>query len=333
MWDPSAPETRVRPRSGGPRPEPPPRPQRQRWRRRPTAPRRPSRRWPSPLTILVIAATVITARSAGAQPPVTPQANAPFPRVGSPIVVAIDPGHGGTNLGAAGLGRGIFEKQVTLALANRVRVLLAESPGSEISVVLCRESDVLVPIRARARCARDSGADLFISLHTNAVPAGVRPGSQHGFEIFVLGPREVEDDATLAALGHTDDADAVWGAHEIRAAAEQSIVLGGVLADALTRALGPDARRGIKQSGAALDVLRGSGAAAALVEVGFLDHPDEGARLATPEGREPIARALAAAVRTYARTNPQERLHVVDAGLPPSERRGLAPRLTHPSSP
>ena len=223
------------------------------------------------------------------------------------VVVALDPGHGGTNLGASGVDRGVYEKRVTLALVQRIRTLLeqplnpknAAEIGPEIVVVLCRESDVLVPIRARARCAQESGARAFVSIHANAVPVGVRPGSQHGFEVFVLGPREVEDDALLATMGRPDDAEAAWAAHEVRAAAEQSVSLGRDLADALTQALGTDARRGVKQSGAALDVLRGTGTAAALVEVGFLDHPDEGARLATPSGREPIAAAIAAAIRGF----------------------------------
>ena len=215
------------------------------------------------------------------------------------VVVALDPGHGGTNLGAIGPGRGIYEKRVTLALAQRVRAILEAERAPAITVVLCRQTDVLVPIRARARCAQDSGARAFVSLHANAVPSGVRPGSQHGFEVFVLGPREVEDDATLASLAQPDDADAVWAAHEVRAAAERSIALGGQLADSLTGALGAPARRGIKQAGAALDVLRGTGTAAALVEVGFLDHPEEGARLATAAGREPLAQAIAAGIRRY----------------------------------
>jgi N-acetylmuramoyl-L-alanine amidase len=232
-----------------------------------------------------------------------------------PIVVALDPGHGGTNLGASGPQRGVYEKAVTLALAERIRDLLEDRSGrptkedeadqahaprrARFAVVLCRLTDQLVPIRARARCADESGARLFVSLHTNAVPAGVSPGTQHGFEVFVLGPREIEDDAALAALGARDAAEAVWRAHQARTAGERSIGLARALADELTRALGADARRGIKQSGAALDVLRGTRTPAALVEVGFLDHPEEGARLATPAGREPIAQALAAAIRTY----------------------------------
>ena len=218
-----------------------------------------------------------------------------------PLVVALDPGHGGTNLGASGPGRGVYEKRLTLALAERVRALLDEASDAQLAirVVLCRESDALVPIRARARCAKDSGARLFLSLHANAVPAGVPRGSRRGFEVFVLGPREVEDDAALATQAEAQDADAVWAAHEVRAAAEQSIVLARGVADHLARALGPGARRGVRQGGATLDVLRGTGTAAALIEIGFLDHPEEGAKLATAEGREPIARALVAAIHAY----------------------------------
>lgn len=222
--------------------------------------------------------------------------------------MAIDPGHGGSNLGASGAsatGKGVLEKQVTLALARRISVLLAASstPGLPVAAVLCRTADVLVPIRARARCARDSGAQLFVSLHANAVPAGVPRGSRQGFGVFILGPKETEDDAALAEAEQRDDADAVWAAHEVRAAAERSIRLAEEISRHLARTLGqtPDGsgRNGVRQAGAALDVLRGAGTPAALVEVGFLDHPEEGARLATAEGREPIAVALVDAIRAY----------------------------------
>jgi len=258
----------------------------------------------------------------------------------APVVVALDPGHGGTNLGASGPVAGLYEKNVTLALAQRVRALL-EAPSDEqgreqpaFRVVLCRTTDRLVPIRARARCAQESGARLFLSLHTNAVPAGVTPGSQRGFEVFLLGPREVEDDAALAALRERDDAEAAWQAHVVRAAGERAIALARFVDEALARELGAGARRGVKQSGAALDVLRGAGTPAALVEVGFLDAPPrgqgedgEGARLASASGREPIARALAAAVRAFVQTS-------VENGADPGQpRRPRSPgRLATPPS-
>ena len=233
-------------------------------------------------------------------------ADAVSPTSRAPVLVAIDPGHGGTNLGAAGPIHGLYEKNVTLALAERVQALLAD-PGESadsptIAVLLCRNSDELVPIRARARCAAETGARLFITLHANAVPPGVSPQAQNGYEIFVLGPREVEDDVALAALAERNDARAAFAAHQVRASAEQSIRLAGVLSRHLTRELGASGWRGVKQSGAALDVLRGARTAAVLVEVGFLSHPAEGARLMTSAGREPIARALAAGIRAFVDT-------------------------------
>jgi N-acetylmuramoyl-L-alanine amidase len=253
------------------------------------------------LSILLIGGATGRPRATRFGPAAVTASPASFFGKAPPAVVAIDPGHGGTNLGASGPGRGVYEKNVTLALAERISTLLVSpsTAGPEVSIVLCRHSDTLVPIRARARCAKESGARLFLSLHANAVPADLPRGSQSGFEVFVLGPREVEDDAVLAELGQANEADAVWAAHEVRATAEQSIILARTVADHLTVALGNAARRGVKQSGAALDVLRGSGTAAALVEIGFLDHPQEGTRLATPDGREPIARALTAAIRAY----------------------------------
>jgi N-acetylmuramoyl-L-alanine amidase len=248
------------------------------------------------------------------------------PSVGEPAppppvtVVAIDAGHGGTNLGAPGLAPGLFEKTVTLALARRIRDLLtvegaggsddaprgAHSAGRDpavaspaLSVVLCRDSDALIPIRARSRCAAESGARLFLSLHANAVAPGVPAGSRRGFEVFVLGPGEVDDDAAVASLGVANPANAAWAAHEVRAAAEQSVALARVVAVHLGRVVEPAARDAVRQAGASLDVLRGARAPAVLVEVGFMDHPEEGAALVHPAGREPLARALADAVRDY----------------------------------
>jgi N-acetylmuramoyl-L-alanine amidase len=216
-------------------------------------------------------------------------------RARSSFVLAIDPGHGGSNLGAAGVADTVFEKRVTLELARRLRALLKDD--SDISVVLCRDDDVLVPIRARARCVEQARAALFISLHANASPPGVAPGSRRGFELYVLSPQEVEDDAAVAQLRSASPAEAAWAGHEIRAAAEQAGVAAHLIETKMKEALGVQTSRGIRQTGAALDVLRGTGTPSVLIEVGFLDHPQEGAMLASPSGQDQIARALAKAVR------------------------------------
>jgi N-acetylmuramoyl-L-alanine amidase len=212
---------------------------------------------------------------------------------GSVFTVVVDAGHGGTNLGAAGLEPGLFEKRVTLEIASRIQRRLARERG--IRVVLCRQSDVLVPMRARVRCANQAGARLFVSLHANASPEA-RRGAQRGFELYVLPPADVDADAEAATLAAPSDADAAWEQHRIRATAVESLAAARRIEWQLSDSLGADRDRGIKQSGAVLDVLQGLEMPAVLVEVGFIDHEEEGRLLASPKGWDTIAAALAKAI-------------------------------------
>jgi N-acetylmuramoyl-L-alanine amidase len=239
-------------------------------------------------SVLVSAASVLALAVVGASDATAVVA----PRAGAPFVVAIDPGHGGSNLGAVG-DDGLLEKEITLALGRRLAARLERAP--DVRVVLCRDHDVLVPIRARSRCAAEARADLFLSLHANATPAGVARGSQRGYELYVLPPEDVEDDANLAALA-APAAESVWASHLVRAAAPRAAAAARALDRRLREALGAGLSRGVRQSGAALDVLRGAGSPAVLVEVGFLDSPLDRPLLATPVGEERLAEALAAGV-------------------------------------
>jgi N-acetylmuramoyl-L-alanine amidase len=212
---------------------------------------------------------------------------------GPSFTVAVDAGHGGTNLGAAGLVPGLYEKKVTLEIARRMRRRLGTDRN--LRVILCRDSDVLVPMRARVRCANEAGARLFLSLHTNASPQAKR-GTQRGFELYVLPASQVEEDAEAAALTAPDAAGAAWSVHRVRATAAESLAAARRIEWQLSDALGPDRDRGIKQSGAMLDVLQGLKMPAVLVEVGFIDNDEEGKVLATEQGWEALAAALAKAV-------------------------------------
>lgn len=208
-----------------------------------------------------------------------------------PFVVALDAGHGGSNRGAEAAAT---EKQVTLDIVQRAARKLAGRP--RLRVVVCRASDVLVPVRARVRCANEAGADLFVSVHANASPLGPRRGTQSGFELYVLPLEAVDQEAAAAAALAADDASAAAAAERVRAVARESLEAAHRLALELGDARGRDASRGVKQQGAALDVLTGLSMPGVLVEVGFLDHPVEGPFLASPEGREELATALARAL-------------------------------------
>jgi N-acetylmuramoyl-L-alanine amidase len=227
---------------------------------------------------LALAASAIVVRSASA-------ADAVF-------TVAVDPGHGGTNLGAAGLERGVYEKRITLAIARGVR----KRVGRSVRVVLCRERDELVPIRARVRCANEARADLFLSLHANASPLGPRRGTQRGFELFVLPLGTADSTAALEAARSQDDAEAAWRSYRTHALIEAAVESAKRIEWELADALGKDRNRGLKQEGASLDVLEGLTMPGILIEMGFLDHVDEGRELASDEGQDKIARALARAI-------------------------------------
>ncbi|MGB3202659.1 MAG: DUF3747 domain-containing protein [Nodosilinea sp.] len=81
------------------------------------------------------------------------------------VVVVIDPGHGGRDPGAVGIG-GLQEKQINTAISNRVQQQLQ---AAGITVLMTRSSDVFVDLDARAQYANRAGANLFVSIHANAI--------------------------------------------------------------------------------------------------------------------------------------------------------------------
>lgn len=217
---------------------------------------------------------------------------------GGAFTVALDPGHGGTNLGAAGLERGVYEKRITLQIAQRVRRKLAKHKG--VRVLLCRERDEMVPIRARVRCANEARADFFVSLHANASPPGPTHGTQIGFEQYVLPVEQADREAALASAQADDPAAAAWRAQKVHLLIEASLEAAKRIELELVDALGAARNRGVKQQGASLDVLAGLEMPGVLLEVGFIDHPEEGEELASASGQERIATALANALSDLA---------------------------------
>jgi N-acetylmuramoyl-L-alanine amidase len=212
----------------------------------------------------------------------------------APFVVALDAGHGGSNRGAPTAKPEVFEKHLTLEIARMVQARLQNVPG--LKVVLCRSSDMLVPIRTRTRCANQAGARLFVSIHANAASAEQGPGSQRGFEIFVLPTAEVDIEVAQAALLAKDEVQGAWAGHQARSRAVESLAAARRFRWRLADALGSDRDRGVKQLGATLDILQGLSMPGVLVELGFLDHAEEGPFLLSDEGKKLAADALAGAI-------------------------------------
>lgn len=218
----------------------------------------------------------------------------PASAAASPPLVLIDPGHGGTNTGAPAAVPDLHEKQVTLALARALWEALTERG---YRVVLTRDRDIYLTLRQRVRLANRMGADLFLSIHTNATASH----GQRGYETFVLPPEALDVDGRAlrlddGAIRPDLDPDTALLLDDLeRGAAQEAAADLATAVQARLRAVrGAEGDRGVRQG--AMHVLLGATMPAVLVEVGFLDHPVEGRELADPAVRERIAGALADAV-------------------------------------
>ncbi len=224
--------------------------------------------------------------------------SAPRRRAQGAFVVMLDPGHGGSNTGAAGVVEGLYEKRVTLALARAVAKRLGEEPG--VLVKMTRDDDRYLTLRERVRRANRNGADVFVSIHANASPTR----GQRGFESYVLSAEALEVDARAMRGGDgperrgLDETTATLLDDIERGAAHPWSVRLAAAIHARIAEVRPDSPdRGVKQ--APMDVLMGATMPATLIEVGFIDHPVEGVELLRSEVRSSLADAIADGILDY----------------------------------
>lgn len=207
-------------------------------------------------------------------------------------VVVLDPGHGGSNLGAQG--PGLHEKQLTLVLANLVAAHLRDHG---VGVVLTRTGDRTLTLRQRTAVANQLAADLFVSIHANASPTR----AQRGYETYVLTARGVDvdgralrsdtgtprpgvDPEVALVLDDVERGASQWEAADLAARVQHN----------LRDHRGSEGDRGVRQD--AHHVLLGATMPAILVEVGFIDHPVEGKELTQPSVQAQLAASIAEAI-------------------------------------
>ncbi|HLK23046.1 MAG TPA: N-acetylmuramoyl-L-alanine amidase [Caulobacteraceae bacterium] len=219
-------------------------------------------------------------------------------------VVVIDPGHGGRDPGAHGaVSR---EKDVNLTAARALRAKL-EATG-RYRVVLTRSSDVYVPLPTRVEIARRANADLFISLHSDSGPTnGIR-----GATVYTLSDKGSE----RVVHGVTDRTNWLMSA-ELRG---QSPAVNQILRDLTQRAtrncsdafaeslLGHIADRAQAHSGhrdAGFMVLLAPDVPAVLLEMGYINNPEDERLLNNPAQRDRFMGEVAAAIDDYFRQGVQ----------------------------
>lgn len=198
-------------------------------------------------------------------------------------VVVLDPGHGGEDSGALSP-RGLQEKTVVLDITRRVRALLLEAG---FTVYVTRHDDRFVELGERTRRAEAWKADLFVSLHANSGPKSAK-----GTESFAL---------SLPGYGSTNRKSGAERSKKVEPGNRfdgPNMALAFALHHALHKGVGFE-DRGVRR--ARFKVLREAPCPAALVEVGFLSHAEEGAKLAQAAIRAKVAHSIAQGIENYAR--------------------------------
>lgn len=220
------------------------------------------------------------------------------------LIVAIDPGHGGIDPGAQAGGE--TEARIVLDFALAAREALKRAG---IGVVLTRDSDRFLGLEARMTAARAAGADLFISLHADALPAGEAAGatiylwdpSANDAASRLLVQRHDRDDL-LAGLDLTGTDDALAGVLMDIARSEtqpRSENFAKFLASRMAQG-GIDMHRRPVQ-GARFSVLKSPDIPSVLLELGFLTDATDRGHLTDPAWRSQMVGALVAAISGWSR--------------------------------
>lgn len=220
-------------------------------------------------------------------------------------MVVIDPGHGGIDPGAIGVG-GVYEKNITYATATDLDRLL--SAPRRFRVALTRRPDEYVPLRERVARARVLHADLFLSIHADALPNT----AMRGLSVFTLSA--TASDREAAALADSENRDVVAGVPLWRQPREVGAILIDLvrrqtdnqsleLAHDIVGSLGREVELlENPQRSAGFVVLTAPDIPSALVELGCLSNPVEERLLQLPSYRRRLARGLARAIEYYFRS-------------------------------
>ena len=221
-----------------------------------------------------------------------------------PLTVVIDPGHGGIDPGADR--DGMVEKEVMLQLGLELAEALDRTEG--VQAILTRSTDVFVPLADRMSIARAAGADLFISLHADALDADAATGAS----VYTLTQDAVDQASERMAERH-DRGDLLAGVDLSGADDTVATVLMDLarletapradrFADDLVQGL-EDAGAGVNRNPrrtAPLAVLNAADFPSVLLEVGFLSSERDRAALATAQGRARIVAGIVAAIGQWA---------------------------------
>jgi N-acetylmuramoyl-L-alanine amidase len=250
---------------------------------------------------------MLTARPPAPEGRERPTDRPPTPRPPRPanrkITVVLDPGHGGVDPGTVGIG-GSHEKEVVLAQALDLRRQLIAS--GRYDVVMTRDRDTFLPLRDRIAVARDAGADIFLSLHADAI----RNRSLRGGSVYTLS--EQASDAEAAALAAKENKSDLIAGIDLN---DQSREVVNILIDLAQRKTMNEsvtfARHLVSELGrstrllprthrfAGFAVLKAPDVPSVLIELGYLSNRQDERMLSDPRERSRISAAIVRALDAY----------------------------------
>lgn len=232
---------------------------------------------------------------------------------GDRVVVAIDAGHGGQDPGAIGP-NGLKEKNVTIAIAHRLRALLDADPM--FKAVMTRNGDYFISVMGRSDVARKQGANVLVSIHADAAPNR----SAKGASVWVLSNRRANSEMAGWLEQHEKQSELLGGAGDLLANSQSDPYLSQAVLDLQfghSQRVGYDVAVKVLQQlqvvgslhkrrpeHASLGVLRSPDIPSLLVETGFISNSTEERLLGSSAYQDKIARAIHNGLRSYFLAHP-----------------------------
>lgn len=254
---------------------------------------------------------ILTEQKQLSAPPKQPLTNKPMQA--RQIVIALDPGHGGEDPGAAGPA-GTKEKYIVFNLTKLVEAELNKDPN--FKVVLTRTGDYYVGLRKRIAIAREAKADIFVSIHADAY----RLPKPQGSSVYVLSQSGATSESARWLADSENRTDLIGGVEGILTLDDKDPTLAGVLVDlSMTATLAESMKaanrvlqnlgkvnrlhkREVEQAG--FLVLKSPDVPSMLVEAGFISNPQEEKRLKDPVYQRKLAVQMADAIKDYFYASP-----------------------------
>ncbi|MGO3911843.1 N-acetylmuramoyl-L-alanine amidase AmiB [Huaxiibacter chinensis] len=232
---------------------------------------------------------------------------------GEKVIIAIDAGHGGQDPGAIGPG-GTREKNVTIAIARKLRSLLNDDPM--FKGVMTRDGDYFISVMGRSDVARKQNANFLVSIHADAAPNRNATGAS----VWVLSNRRANSEMANWLEEHEKQSELLGGAGDVLANSQSDPYLSQAVLDLQfghSQRVGYDVATNVlnrlqsigslhkrRPEHASLGVLRSPDIPSILVETGFISNNGEERLLASESYQQQIAEAIYSGLRNYFAAHP-----------------------------